>query len=136
VRLSIDSNHDDVCQPDELFLHRMTPPLRDVVRVQLSQLDRSKRNEYLGLVLKESAQDLKVKLDSNRTLDSITRTAQKRQTYISLWTLRKSFSVKVPIGAKPRLRNTERQSHRQPRLLRDTTAAYRCKMPITEVANS
>jgi hypothetical protein len=55
-------------------LHRLTPPLRDVLRVQLNQLDRSQRNEYLDLALKESAHDLKVKLDSNRTLDSITRT--------------------------------------------------------------
>jgi hypothetical protein len=55
-------------------LHRLTPPLREVVRVQLNQLDRSQRNEYLDLALKESAHDLRVKLDSNRTLDSITRT--------------------------------------------------------------
>lgn len=55
-------------------LHRLTPPLREVVRVQLNQLDRSQRNEYLDLVLKDSSHDLKVKLDSNRTLDSITRT--------------------------------------------------------------
>ena len=55
-------------------LHRLIPPLRDVVRVQLNQLDRSQRNEYLNLALKESAHDLKVRLDSNRTLDSITRT--------------------------------------------------------------
>jgi hypothetical protein len=55
-------------------LHRLIPPLRDVVRVQLNQLDRSQRNEYLNLALKESAHDLTVRLDSNRTLDSITRT--------------------------------------------------------------
>jgi hypothetical protein len=55
-------------------LHRLIPPLRDVLRVQLNQLDRSQRNEYLNLALKESAHDIKVKLDSNRTLDSITRT--------------------------------------------------------------
>lgn len=55
-------------------LHRLTPPLREVVRVHLNQLDRSQRNEYLDLVLKESAHELKVKLDSSRTLDSITRT--------------------------------------------------------------
>jgi hypothetical protein len=55
-------------------LHRLTPPLREVVRIQLNQLDRSQRNEYLDLTLKESAHDLRVKLDSNRTLDSITRT--------------------------------------------------------------
>lgn len=55
-------------------LHRLTPPLREVVRVQLNQLDRKQRNEYLDLALKDSAHDLKVKLDSSRTLDSITRT--------------------------------------------------------------
>ena len=55
-------------------LHRLMPPLRDALRVQLNQLDRSQRSEYFNLALKESAHDLKVKLDSNRTLDSITRT--------------------------------------------------------------
>jgi hypothetical protein len=55
-------------------LHRLTPPLRDVVRAQLNQLDRKQRNEYLDLALKDAAHDLKVRLDSNRTLDSITRT--------------------------------------------------------------
>jgi len=55
-------------------LHRLIPPLRDVVRVQLNQLDRSQRNEYLNLALKESAHDLTARLYSNRTLDSITRT--------------------------------------------------------------
>jgi hypothetical protein len=54
--------------------HRATPPLRDVVRVQLNQLNRTQRNEYLDKALKDSAHDLKVKLDSNRTLDTITRT--------------------------------------------------------------
>jgi hypothetical protein len=48
-------------------LHRLTPPLREVVRVQLNQLDRKQRNEYLDLGLKDAARDLKVKLDSNRT---------------------------------------------------------------------
>jgi hypothetical protein len=55
-------------------LHRLIPPLRDVCRVQLNQLDRAKRNEYLDRALGESAHGLKVKLDSSRTLDSITRT--------------------------------------------------------------
>jgi len=55
-------------------LHRLIPPLRDAFRVQLNQLDRAKRNEYLDRAMGESAHDLKVKLDSNRTLDSITRT--------------------------------------------------------------
>jgi len=55
-------------------LHRLTPPLRDVLRAQLNQLDRKQRNEYLDLALKDAAHDLKVRLDSNRTLDSITRT--------------------------------------------------------------
>lgn len=55
-------------------LHRLIPPLRDVLRVQLNQLDRAKRNEYLDRALGRSAHDLKVKLDSNRTLNSITRT--------------------------------------------------------------
>ena len=55
-------------------LHRLIPPLRGAFRVQLNQLDRVKRNEYLDRALGESAHDLKVKLDSNRTLDSITRT--------------------------------------------------------------
>jgi hypothetical protein len=55
-------------------LHRLIPSLRDAFRVQLNQLDLSQRNEYLNLALGESAHDLKVKPDSNRTLDSITRT--------------------------------------------------------------
>jgi hypothetical protein len=55
-------------------LHRLIPPLRDVSRVQLNQLDRAKRNEYLDRALGAAAHDLKVKLDSNRTLGSITRT--------------------------------------------------------------
>jgi energy-coupling factor transporter ATP-binding protein EcfA2 len=55
-------------------LHRLIPPLRAAFRVQLNQLDRAKRNEYLDRALGESAHDLKVKLDSNRTLNSITRT--------------------------------------------------------------
>jgi hypothetical protein len=55
-------------------LHRLIPPLNRAFRVQLNQLDRAKRNEYLDLALGESAHDLKVKLDSSRTLDSITRT--------------------------------------------------------------
>jgi hypothetical protein len=55
-------------------LHRLIPPLRDAFRVQLNQLDRAKRNEYLDRAMGESAHDLKVKLDSSRTLDSITRT--------------------------------------------------------------
>jgi len=54
--------------------HRITPPLRDVLHVQLNQLDRAQRNEYLNLALKDSAHGLQVKLDSNRTLDAITRT--------------------------------------------------------------
>jgi hypothetical protein len=55
-------------------LHRLIPPLRGAFRVQLNQLDRAKRNEYLDRALGESAHDLRVKLDSNETLDSITRT--------------------------------------------------------------
>src|ERR1051326_6332493 len=55
-------------------LHRLNPPLHAALRVQLNQLDRAKRNEYLDRALGGSAHDLKVKLDSNRTLDSITRT--------------------------------------------------------------
>jgi signal transduction histidine kinase len=55
-------------------LHRLIPPLRNVLRVQLNQLDRAKRNEYLDRALGTAAHDLKVKLNSNRTLDSITRT--------------------------------------------------------------
>jgi hypothetical protein len=55
-------------------LHRLIPPLRGAFRVQLNQLDRAKRNEYLDRALGESAHDLKVKLDGNLTLDSIART--------------------------------------------------------------
>lgn len=54
--------------------HRLIPPLRDLLRVQLNQLDRGQRNEYLDLALKDAAHDLKVRLDNNRTLDSVTRT--------------------------------------------------------------
>jgi hypothetical protein len=55
-------------------LHRLIPQLRGSVRVELSPLRRSQRDEYLHLALGESAHDLRVKLNNSRVLDSITRT--------------------------------------------------------------
>jgi hypothetical protein len=54
--------------------HRHTPPLDGALRVELSPLGRAQRNEYLDLVLGNTANGLKAKLDSNRVLHSITRT--------------------------------------------------------------
>jgi hypothetical protein len=54
--------------------HRLTPPLDGALRVELSPLGHAQRNEYLDLVLGNTAIDLKAKLDSNRVLHSITRT--------------------------------------------------------------
>ncbi len=55
-------------------MHRLTPQLTNSFRVELSSLGRAQRNEYLVLAIGASAQDLGVKLDSSRVLDSITRT--------------------------------------------------------------
>lgn len=55
-------------------MHRLIPPLRGAVRVELKPLGRTQRNEYLDLVLGSSSHDLRIKLDTSRVLDSITRT--------------------------------------------------------------
>jgi hypothetical protein len=55
-------------------IHRLMPPLRGAVRVELKPLGRAQRNEYLRLVLGSSAHELQVKLDASRVLDSVTRT--------------------------------------------------------------
>jgi len=56
--------------------HRLIPPLRGAFRVELNPLGREQRNEYLDLALGASAQGLRVRLDSSRILDTITRTPQ------------------------------------------------------------
>ncbi|HET8926011.1 MAG TPA: hypothetical protein VFN26_23705 [Candidatus Acidoferrum sp.] len=54
--------------------HRLIPPLRGALRVELNPLGREQRNEYLDLSLGESAHGLKVKLDNSRMLHTITGT--------------------------------------------------------------
>lgn len=55
-------------------IHRFVPQLRGALRVALSPLRRTQRDEYLHLALGESAHGLQVRLDNSRVLDSITRT--------------------------------------------------------------
>jgi hypothetical protein len=55
-------------------VHSLVPPLRGSFRLELNPLGRPQRDEYLRLALGESADDLRVKLDNSRVLDSITRT--------------------------------------------------------------
>ncbi len=54
--------------------HSIVPQLRGSFRLALSPLGRAQRDEYLRLALGDSAHDLRVKLNSSRVLDSITRT--------------------------------------------------------------
>lgn len=54
--------------------HHITPPLPGAFRTKLLPLRRSLRDQYLNLTLGMSANDLRVKLNSNRTLDDLTRT--------------------------------------------------------------
>jgi hypothetical protein len=54
--------------------HSIVPQLHSSFRLALSPLSRSQRDEYLRLVLGDSAHDLRVKLNNDRVLDSITRT--------------------------------------------------------------
>jgi energy-coupling factor transporter ATP-binding protein EcfA2 len=54
--------------------HSLVPQLRGSFRLALSPLSRAQRDEYLRLVLGDSAHDLRVKLNNNRVVDSISRT--------------------------------------------------------------
>lgn len=54
--------------------NRLIPPLDGALRVELSPLERAQRNEYLDLLLGDSANALKAMLDTNRVLHNITRT--------------------------------------------------------------
>jgi hypothetical protein len=54
--------------------HSVVPQLRGSFRLELSPLRRPQRDEYLSLALGESAHELRIKVNSSRVLDSITRT--------------------------------------------------------------
>jgi hypothetical protein len=54
--------------------HSLVPQLRGSFRLALSPLNRAQRDEYLRLVLGDSAHGLRVRLNNSRVLDSITRT--------------------------------------------------------------
>jgi len=54
--------------------HHITPPLPGAFRARLLPLRRNQRDHYLNLALGESGNALRVKLNSNRTIDDLTRT--------------------------------------------------------------
>ncbi len=54
--------------------HSLAPQLLGSFRLEISPLTRAQRDEYLRLALGDSANDLRVRLNNSRVLDTITRT--------------------------------------------------------------
>jgi len=54
--------------------HRLRPPLPGAFRAKLLTLSRQQRDGYLAMVLGESANELRAKLNNSQTLDELTRT--------------------------------------------------------------
>ena len=54
--------------------HSIRPPFSGALRISLLPLTRAERSEYLTAALRERAQELVSKLESNRALDELTRT--------------------------------------------------------------
>lgn len=95
--------------------HAVNPPLPGCLRVRLLPLSRAKRIDYLRLVLKERADELRLRIEGSTILDELTRTPLILNQVISLF----ESGAPIPetkvgvLEAATKLLEAEHRSHLQ-----------------------
>lgn len=95
--------------------HTVNPPLPGCLRVRLLPLNRAQRTDYLRLVLKERAEDLRLSIEGSTILDELTRTPLILNQVISLFESGSSIpETRVGVlEAATKLLEAEHRSHLQ-----------------------
>lgn len=106
--------------------HAVNPPLPGCLRVRLLPFSRAQRTEYLRLVLKERAEELRLRIEGSAILDELTRTPLILNQVISLF----ESGTPIPetkvgvLEAATRLLEADHRSHLQAAPLSGRAARY------------